>query len=119
MVRPADRSSNEMNGKLEKQDGSGGAVIDSLWQLPRFRLLPHISLAVILEMDVNELKKRAAVEAVKQVRSGDIVGLGTGSTAYFAVEELGRLLREGVLKDVVGVATSLETETHVRDSALG
>lgn len=40
-------------------------------------------------MDVNELKKRAAVEAVKQVRSGDIVGLGTGSTAYFAVEELG------------------------------
>lgn len=64
-------------------------------------------------MNMNELKKRAAVEAVKQVQSGNVVGLGTGSTAYFAVEELGRLLREGVLKNIVGVATSIETETHV------
>lgn len=65
------------------------------------------------EMNMNELKKRAAVEAVKQVKSGNVVGLGTGSTAYFAVEELGRLLREGILKDIVGVATSIETDTHV------
>lgn len=64
-------------------------------------------------MNMNELKKRAAVEAVKQVKSGNVVGLGTGSTAYFAVEELGRLLREGILKDIVGVATSIETDTHV------
>lgn len=64
-------------------------------------------------MNMNELKKRAAVEAVKQVQSGNVVGLGTGSTAYFAVEELGRLLREGILKDIVGVATSIETDTHV------
>lgn len=64
-------------------------------------------------MNMNELKKKAAVEAVKQVRSGNVVGLGTGSTAYFAVEELGRLLREGILKDIVGVATSIETDIHV------
>lgn len=64
-------------------------------------------------MNMNELKKKAAVEAVKQVKSGNVVGLGTGSTAYFAVEELGRLLREGILKDIVGVATSIETDTHV------
>lgn len=64
-------------------------------------------------MNMNELKKRAAVEAVKQVKSGNVVGLGTGSTAYFAVEELGRLLREGILKDIVGVATSIETDMHV------
>ena len=64
-------------------------------------------------MDMNELKRQSAIEAVKQIKSGDIVGLGTGSTAYFAVEEVGRLLREGVLKDVVGVATSVETEAHV------
>ena len=64
-------------------------------------------------MNMNELKKKAAVEAVKQVKSGNVVGLGTGSTAYFAVEELGRLLREGILKDIVGVATSIETDTQV------
>ena len=51
-------------------------------------------------MNMNELKKKAAVEAVKQVQSGNVVGLGTGSTAYFAVEELGRLLREGILKPI-------------------
>ena len=45
-------------------------------------------------MSMNELKKQSAIEAVKQVKSGDVVGLGTGSTAYFAVEEVGRLLKE-------------------------
>ena len=65
-------------------------------------------------MDMNELKKQSAVEAVKQIKSGDVVGLGTGSTAYFAVEEVGRLLKEGILKNIVGVATSIETDTHVR-----
>ena len=64
-------------------------------------------------MSMNELKKQSAIEAVKQVKSGDVVGLGTGSTAYFAVEEVGRLLKEGVLKDIVGLATSLDTDTHV------
>ena len=64
-------------------------------------------------MSMNELKKQSAIEAVKQVKSGDVVGLGTGSTAYFAVEEVGRLSKEGVLKDIVGVATSIETDTHV------
>ncbi|KAK8830770.1 hypothetical protein WA577_003475 [Blastocystis sp. JDR] len=54
-------------------------------------------------MSMNELKKY-----------GDVVGLGTGSTAYFAVEEVGRLLKEGLLHDIVGVATSIETDTHAR-----
>ena len=62
-------------------------------------------------MSMNELKKQSAV--VKQIKSGDVVGLGTGSTAYFAVEEVGRLLKEGLLHDIVGVATSIETDTHV------
>ncbi|KAK8831051.1 hypothetical protein WA577_003223 [Blastocystis sp. JDR] len=65
-------------------------------------------------MSMNELKKQSAVEAVKQIKSGDVVGLGTGSTAYFAVEEVGRLLKEGLLHDIVGVATSIETDTHAR-----
>ena len=64
-------------------------------------------------MIMNELKNQSAVEAVKQIKSGDVVGLGTGSTAYFAVEEVGRLLKEGLLHDIVGVATSIETDTHV------
>ena len=76
-------------------------------------LKTYIFLVKLVPMDMNELKKQSAVEAVKQIKSGDVVGLGTGSTAYFAVEEVGRLLKEGLLKDIVGVATSIETDTHV------
>jgi ribose 5-phosphate isomerase A len=38
-----------------------------------------------------------------------IVGLGTGSTAAFAVKAIGRRLRSGDLRDVHGVATSTKT----------
>lgn len=37
------------------------------------------------------------------------VGLGTGSTAAYAVERLGNLLKEGKLTDIVAVPTSVRT----------
>lgn len=46
-----------------------------------------------------------------------IVGLGTGSTAWFAVEEIGRRLAAGELRDVAGVPTSRATRDHA--AALG
>ncbi|HKV51443.1 MAG TPA: ribose 5-phosphate isomerase A [Gemmatimonadaceae bacterium] len=51
-------------------------------------------------------KRDAAVRAVEAVRSGDVVGLGTGSTAAFAIEELGRRIAAGALRDIVGIPTS-------------
>jgi ribose 5-phosphate isomerase A len=56
-------------------------------------------------------RKRAAAEAAvaAEVRSGMAVGLGTGSTAGPAVEAIGRLLREGTLREVRGVPTSRAT----------
>jgi len=38
----------------------------------------------------EEEKKKAAVEASRLVKNGQIVGLGTGSTTFYMVEELGR-----------------------------
>ena len=38
-----------------------------------------------------------------------VVGLGTGSTAAFAVDRLGALLKSGELKDIVAVPTSVRT----------
>jgi ribose 5-phosphate isomerase A len=52
------------------------------------------------------LKKAAAEYAVRYVESGMTVGLGTGSTAIFAIQRIGALLRTGELKDIVGFATS-------------
>ena len=43
------------------------------------------------------------------VESGMVVGLGTGSTAYFAVERLGQKLESGELKDIIAIPTSERT----------
>lgn len=59
-------------------------------------------------------KQAAAERAADFVQSGMIVGLGTGSTAIFAVRRIGALLAAGVLRDVVGVPTSAATEAEAR-----
>ncbi|MBE2281482.1 MAG: ribose-5-phosphate isomerase RpiA [Ignavibacteriaceae bacterium] len=61
-------------------------------------------------MVFEELKRQAAIEAVKLVKPGMIIGLGTGSTAKYAIEEIGRLLRIRALSDVAGVPSSKMTE---------
>lgn len=52
------------------------------------------------------LKKEAAEYAVRYIASGMTVGLGTGSTAIFAIRHIGALLKSGELKNIVGFATS-------------
>jgi ribose 5-phosphate isomerase A len=65
----------------------------------------------------DDAKRAAAVRAVDLVRPGMVLGLGTGSTAALAVEEIGRRLAAGRLRDLVGVPTSDATERQAR--ALG
>jgi ribose 5-phosphate isomerase A len=57
----------------------------------------------------TDAKRAAALRAVQLVRSGMVVGLGTGSTAKFAVEEIGRRIGAGQLRDIKGVPTSRAT----------
>jgi len=52
-------------------------------------------------------KKRAAIEAVKHCESGFVLGLGSGSTASYAIKEIGRRVREENLK-VLSVPTSYQ-----------
>jgi ribose 5-phosphate isomerase A len=54
-------------------------------------------------------KRAAALEAVALVQSGMVLGLGSGSTARIAVEEIGRRLAGGGLYDIVAVPTSVAT----------
>jgi ribose 5-phosphate isomerase A len=59
----------------------------------------------------DELKKQVGYKAVDDyVRSGMVIGLGTGSTAYFAVERVGQKLASGELKDIVAIPTSKKTQ---------
>ena len=55
-------------------------------------------------------KQQAADLALEAVRSGMLVGLGSGSTAILAVRRLGEWLRAGQLHDILGVPTSLQVE---------
>jgi ribose 5-phosphate isomerase A len=55
----------------------------------------------------DRLKRAAAEAAVDLVKDGMVVGLGTGSTAAFAVEELGRRHRQGLR--FLGIPTSERT----------
>ena len=59
----------------------------------------------------EELKKQTGYKSVDDyVSSGMVVGLGTGSTAYYAVERLGQKLKSGELKDIVAIPTSIRTK---------
>lgn len=57
----------------------------------------------------DAMKKEAGIEAAKLVKSGMIVGLGTGSTVRFLVDELGRRKQEEGL-EFIGVTTSRRTQ---------
>lgn len=56
-----------------------------------------------------DLKQMVGIESAKYVKDGMTVGLGTGSTAYFMVEEIGRRIKEEGLT-ITGVTTSKATE---------
>ncbi|MCL2806243.1 MAG: ribose-5-phosphate isomerase RpiA [Treponema sp.] len=64
-----------------------------------------------MEQDSNRLKEAAGITAVDDmVKSGMKLGLGTGSTAIYAVRRVGELLTQGVLRDICAFATSIQTE---------
>ena len=68
--------------------------------------------------DVKEMKKAAAERAVDEyVKDGMTVGLGTGSTAYYAIKRVAQLVNEKGY-DLRCVATSLESERIARESGI-
>ena len=64
---------------------------------------------------IEELKRQAAEQAVAYIQSGMVVGLGTGSTAVFAVRRIGELLAAGRLQRIVGIPTA---EVTAREACL-
>ena len=59
------------------------------------------------------LKQQAGERAVTFVEDGMVVGLGTGSTAYYAIRKLGELARQGM--EIKGVCTSEQTRDLARE----
>ena len=65
---------------------------------------------------MENLKKMAGIKAAEFVTDGMVVGLGTGSTAYYFVEEIGRRIKEGGLQ-ITAVTTS--SVTSIQAEGLG
>jgi len=81
----------------------------------KLRTRPHCFPAVrAITLTQDDLKRLAADKAVEAVKSGMVLGLGTGSTAAFVVAKLGALLASGELTNIVGVPTSKRTEEQAR-----
>lgn len=58
-------------------------------------------------------KQAAAEKAITFVQSGMVVGLGTGSTAYWAIEGIGRRIQEEGL-EIRSIATSKRSEDQAK-----
>ena len=65
--------------------------------------------------DRDRLKQASALRAIEYVKDGMVVGLGTGSTAYFVVEGLGARVAQGL--KIVGIPTSERTATQALEQA--
>lgn len=59
---------------------------------------------------MTNLKEQVGIKAAEFVTDGMIVGLGTGSTAYYFVQEIYRVVEEGL--QITGVTTSHATAEH-------
>ena len=63
-------------------------------------------------MNPDEQKKMVAVEASHLVKDGTVIGIGTGSTVKYFIDELGKLVRSGM--KLKGVPTSVDTAIRAR-----
>ena len=58
----------------------------------------------------TKMKQIVADAAIKEVKSGMILGLGSGSTAALMIKSLAGEIRSGKLQNIKGVATSFQSE---------
>ena len=63
-------------------------------------------------------KEAVGRKAADYIESGMVVGLGTGSTAYFFVDELGKRYANGFISNIRCVSTSSQTEAQARSLGL-
>ncbi|HEV8283375.1 MAG TPA: ribose-5-phosphate isomerase RpiA [Chitinophagaceae bacterium] len=61
-------------------------------------------------------KKNAGIYAVDFIKQGMNIGVGSGSTVYWFIEELGKRVKQGL--EIVAVPTSTKTEQLAKDAGI-
>ena len=69
-----------------------------------------------MEDPVKNIKKLAALEAIRYIKEGMTIGLGTGSTAYWAIQAIGERVRQGL--PVRAIATSVQSDLLAREAGI-
>ncbi|MBK4728908.1 ribose-5-phosphate isomerase RpiA [Oxynema sp. CENA135] len=64
---------------------------------------------------VKVMKEQVGKAAADRVKSGSIVGLGTGSTTAYAIQYIGERLKSGDLKDIQGIPTSFQATVLAKE----
>lgn len=68
---------------------------------------------------INQAKRAAAFKAVDEnVKSGMVVGIGSGSTVVFAVEAVALGVKRGLYKDLICVPTSFQARQLILQNGL-
>lgn len=73
-----------------------------------------LGIGPVATMVEEYLKQMAAERALTHVRSGMILGLGSGSTAAYFINMLGERIRSGSLQDIQAVPTSEKSAQQAR-----
>ncbi len=63
----------------------------------------------------TKLKQKAGERAVAFIESGMVVGLGHGTTTIFTLRRLAQRLKDGQLKDILGIPCSRQVEHDARE----
>ncbi len=66
----------------------------------------------------EQLKQLVAKEVMAYLKSDMIIGLGSGSTMVYVIEEIGQALKEGRLKRIFGIPTSFQSEILGRENEI-
>ena len=64
---------------------------------------------------VKTMKQEVGKAAAAMVKSDSIVGLGSGSTAAYAIEYIGDRLAKGEISNIQGVPTSFQAEVLAKE----
>ncbi len=65
--------------------------------------------------NTEKLKYDAAIEAVKFIKSDMIIGLGTGSTANYAIKIIAEKIKDGSLTNIKGIPSSKGSEQLAKE----
>ena len=67
-------------------------------------------------IDIEKFKQQAAAQAVELVESGMIVGLGSGSTATYAIDMLAKRVADGL--NITAIATSEQSQQQAEKGGI-